>query len=130
MIKISWIAEALEGNWCLVIRIGVIRFVRGAPSASLRVTYHPLCHSEHSEESRLLRLLVRPGTGPGFTLTKSRDCLATGEYRGAKPLCRGLGGAPIFDSPPRLGNYRGLKELVNDHFSPLLADVPAMSIVL
>ena len=40
----------------------------GGPSASLRVTNHmniiltycPLCHSERSEESRLLRLLVPP----------------------------------------------------------------------
>ena len=54
-------------------------------------------------------------TGPGFTIIKSRNCLAIGECRGAKPLCRGLGGVPPpLKVPPRLGGYRGLKELLDD----------------
>ena len=47
---------------CLVAEIGVICFGEGDPSPLLRVTCCPLCHFERGEESRLLRLLVPPGT--------------------------------------------------------------------
>ena len=32
-----------------------------------------------------------------------------GECRGAKPLCRGFGGIPQYQIPPKIGGYRGLK---------------------
>jgi len=86
-------------RWCLVARIGVIRFVRGDPSASLRVTYRinvmvaccPLCHSDilptvratafyrcHSDIVHCVGSLTRqpPLLGVILSVAKNLNCYA------------------------------------------------------
>jgi len=85
--------QGRTGIQCLVAEIGVIPFVGGDPSPSLRVTDHiniiltycPLCHSERSEESRLLRLLVPPGTRRCCPFQLALDSHVRGNDNG----CRG-----------------------------------------